>query len=128
VGVFQGQLGLADPTQPIQRLGRYLDRGRPRLVKTLAQLAEEVVTACEGDIPPRQVGDRRPATGIARPPMGFRSSLAWEGRGDGRVDRAGPDPVQQPGGCLLCRKVSEVEVNPGAEQLWQGDRLDQDQQ
>jgi hypothetical protein len=48
VGVLQGQLGLADPTQPVQRLRLNLhDRGRLAGVQALVELVEQVGAAGE---------------------------------------------------------------------------------
>jgi hypothetical protein len=64
VGVLDGQLGLANPAQPAQRLRLGLDdRGGLAGVQALVELVEQLGAAGEGGIAWRQVGHQRPRTG-----------------------------------------------------------------
>jgi hypothetical protein len=78
VGVLEGELGLADPAQPMQGLGLDLDdRGRLPGVQLLMELVEQLGAAGEGRVAGRQVGRQRAAGCGAVQPVQHRWNRRW---------------------------------------------------
>jgi hypothetical protein len=97
VSVLDGQLSLADPTQPIHR-PRLDDRRRLAGLQLLGQSFQQLVTAGEVGVAGRHVGDFGSLVGKARrySPVDPPARTTWKARLLFRPAAAQPYTLQQP--------------------------------